>query len=174
MLYELFFINSIFSISVLFWKNNPVSHTRFNCGSYDHSLRNMQRKCRNKANTKKVHGSKVEGIKHNFKVNKIQVWSTWMFKWFINLRKVDVKWCVISNTIVYYGKQSLLNNKNDKNGIKWLSSQVWKYNNFPFTTEKKKIDQNMMWYILKYNLCGCVYLKINQALIFHQVLSLMN
>lgn len=33
-------------------------------------------KYRNKANIKKVSGSKVEGIKHNFIVSKIQVRST--------------------------------------------------------------------------------------------------
>lgn len=53
---------------------------RFNYGKYDHSYKSisekMQRKYRNKANIKKVPGSKIEGIKHNFIVNKIQVRST--------------------------------------------------------------------------------------------------
>lgn len=132
----------------------------------------MPRKCRNEANTKKVHGSKVEGIKHNFKVNKFQVWSAWIFKRFINLRNVRVEWCVISNTIIYYSKQSLLNNRHDENGIEWLSFRVCKYNNFLFTTKRKK-DCSKHIDILKCNLSGCVSLKINQASVFHHVLSLI-
>lgn len=35
-------------------------------------------------------------------------------------KNVDVKWCVTSNTIFYYGKQSLLNKKHVEKGIEQL------------------------------------------------------
>lgn len=129
-----------------------MSHMRFNCGKHDHSQKDfwgMQRKCGNKANKKKVHRSKVEGIKNNFRVNKIQVWSTWILKGSLIWKNVDVKWCVTSNTIFYYGKQSLLNKKHVEKGIEQLF-QVWKYNNFPFTTIKKKDESTH----------GAIYIKV--------------
>lgn len=138
LLYELFFINNIvyFVFQFYFGKTNAVSHVRFNGGKSDYSHRNISEECKGSVEISLTE----EGtwIKHNFRVNKIQVWSTWIFKRFINLKNVGVKWCVISNTIFYYGKQSLLNNKHVENGIEQLSFQVWKCNNFLFTANKKK------------------------------------
>lgn len=64
-------------------KNSAVLHTRFNFAKYDHPQKYfwaMPRKSRNKTDLRKVHGSKVEGIKHNFKVKKFQVWSAYILK----------------------------------------------------------------------------------------------
>lgn len=45
---------------------------------------------------------------------------------------------MISDTTIYYGKHSFINNGHDWNDIEWLSSQVWKYNISPFTIKEKK------------------------------------
>lgn len=50
---------------------------RFNSGKYDYSHRNISEECKGSVEISLTEdGSKVEGIKHNFRENKIQVWST--------------------------------------------------------------------------------------------------
>lgn len=55
---------------------------------------------------KKILGSKAKETKHNFTMNKIiQRCSTLIFK-----RLINIKWCMISDTMIYYGKHSFINN----------------------------------------------------------------
>lgn len=57
-----------------------------------------------------------------------------------------------------------------------LSNYHFKYESaiiFYSQQTRKKIDQNVMQYTLKYNLGRSVYLKMNQASDFHQVLFLI-
>lgn len=57
---------------------------------------------------KKILGLKGEDTKHNFTMNKIQRWPTLIFK-----RLINIKWCMISDTTIYYGKHSFINNGHD-------------------------------------------------------------